>query len=259
MSEASGSPRFAGYIVRNVAAVGAIAVRLAITATAVVPDPIAGIPPCPAATMRRTPFAPNAPPVHPGPADRVSQIRVGWIPWYWAPAAAEVLPNHPPASMITLIAPAALYTQSELAGPPVVDGPSATMTRFAATRPAGRLIVENFGAVLPLYGHWPFEFVGESVRYVPVVPATPVRLTTAAAAVPFPGMASEPVPVTLTSSAPPAPIAPCCLQSGVGEPLLVSHTRTGEIGWNSPATTLDDVGSKYPSTSARALTVPSAL
>ena len=38
------------------------------------------------------------------------------------------------------------------------------MTRFAATSPAVRLIVENFGALLPLYGHCPLELVGERLR-----------------------------------------------------------------------------------------------
>src|SRR5579862_4985177 len=161
MSDASGSATLAGYIVRYVAAVGAIAVRLAMIATAVAP---VGTEPCPATVMSATPLAAIGWPAHPAPPMRVSQMRVGWIAWYWAPAAAVALPNHPPASIRTLIEPAALYTQSDVSLPPGDEGPSPIITRFAATRPAVRLIVENFGALLPLYGHVPLEVVGDRLR-----------------------------------------------------------------------------------------------
>ena len=82
-------------------------------------------------------------------------MRVGWIAWYCAPVGAVPLPNHPPASISTLMYPAALYTHSDVSLPPGDDGPRAIITRFAATKPAVRLIVENFGALVPLYGHCP--------------------------------------------------------------------------------------------------------
>jgi len=61
----------------------------------------------------------------------------GWHDgWNWYPTGLAVtvaLPNQPLASTITLIVPTALNTQSASAGPPGVDGPSSTITRFAST------------------------------------------------------------------------------------------------------------------------------
>src|ERR1022692_639927 len=153
------------------------------------------------------------------PTTRVSQMRVGWIAWYWAPAAAVEPPYQPLASMITLIDPAALKTHSDVLCPPGVDGPSWTMTRFAATSPAERLMLENRGPVFPLYGHWPVDVVAERLRKVRALPATPVRLTTTADAVPSAGTISDPIPipVTLTSIAAPGPRMPCALHAGVGD------------------------------------------
>src|ERR1700693_5703695 len=130
------------------------------------------------------------------------------------------------------------------------------MTRLAATNPAERLTLENCGPCAPLYGHWPGDVVAERLRNVLAVPATPVRLTTTPAALPSAGTLSAPIPipVTLTSIAAPGPRMPCALHTGVGDLLLVSHTRTGAIGWNSPVTVVGGAGSKYPSTSARTLT-----
>src|ERR1700733_9635017 len=81
MSDALGRLTFAGYVTRNVAALGAIAVRLAITATTVVPDVIVGMPPCPA-TVISDATAVTTCSAHPGPPARVSQMRVGWIAGY---------------------------------------------------------------------------------------------------------------------------------------------------------------------------------
>ncbi len=93
---------------------------------------------------------------------RVSQIRVGSSAWYWYPvglAVAVELPYHPLASTSTLMVPAALYTHRASCGPPVLVGPSSTMTRFARTTPGRRLIVE-----VPVGVQWPLESVGKRLR-----------------------------------------------------------------------------------------------
>src|SRR5580704_3317801 len=124
---------------------GETAVRLAMIATTVVGLPTAGIWSCPATVIRRLRLVPMSPLVHDVDATRVSQILVGASAWYWYPAGltgAVALPNQPSASMSTLMLPAELKTQMELSGPPLVAGPSATMTRFACTAPDARLTVE---------------------------------------------------------------------------------------------------------------------
>ena len=75
------------------------------------------------------------------------------------------------------------------------------MTRLASTAPVATLIVETPGSPEQV----PVEDVGYTVRKVGSVPATAVRLSTAAAAAPLAGM----VPcATVTSLVPPWVIAP---------------------------------------------------
>src|SRR5579864_1619014 len=107
-----------------------------------------------------------------------------------------------------LMTPAALKMHTELSGPPVVAGPSATITRLATTAPASRLTVEKGGACAPAYAQEPVGVVGKTVRNVCADPLTPPTFSTAAAA-PVPGMSPAPVPVTLTISGTPLCTAPC--------------------------------------------------
>src|ERR1022692_1235335 len=157
-----------------------------------------------------------------------------------------------------LMMPAALKTQTEVSGAPVVAGPRATITRLATTAAVSRLTVENGGACVPAYEHVPLGVVGKTLRKVCADPLTPPMFKTAAAAF-VPGMASAPVPVTLTTSGTPACNAPCDWQGVVGTWVLVSHTRIGAMEWNSPVGSLAVSGSKYPSTSATTSTDPCAL
>src|SRR5580700_651315 len=115
-----------------------------------------GIPSIPATAMTSVPigrFGHAAPPV------RVSQIRVGVIPWYCAPGVALLLPNQPLASMTTLMMPAALNTQSDVGAAPREAGPSSTITRLASTTPGKRLSVD-----VPVMTHRPLELVGKRLR-----------------------------------------------------------------------------------------------
>src|ERR1700722_14992052 len=106
---------------------------LAMTACTTIPLVVLGTPPSPATCTRRatvgpTPIAPSA---HPIGGKRVSQIRAGAIAWYWNPAVADEVPNHPFASRSTLIEPADVSTQTAVFGP-LGPGPSLTNTRFAS-------------------------------------------------------------------------------------------------------------------------------
>src|ERR1035437_4685149 len=142
-----------------------------------------------------------------------------------------------------LMLPTALSTHTEVSEPPDVAGARATMTRFATTAPAARLSVENGGGCAPVYAHVPFDDVGNTLRYVGAVPATPAMFSTAAATF-VPGIASAPDPVTLTISGCPLSSAPCAWHGVDFAIRLVSHTRTGVIGWNSPVGSLPVSGSK---------------
>src|SRR5579862_1723063 len=102
-----------------------------------------------------------------------------------------------------LMTPAALKMQTEVSGPPLVAGPSATITRLATTAPASRLTVENGGACVPAYAQVPLGVVGKTLRKVWADPLTPPMFSTADAAFAS-GMAPAPVPVTLTISGTPA-------------------------------------------------------
>src|ERR1700733_10235347 len=134
-------------------------------------------------------------------------------------------------------------------GPPVLVGPSLTMTRSARTAPGRRLMVE-----VPVGVQVPFELVGNRLRKVDAVPATPVRFTTAASAVLSLGMPPALATVTTIDFAEPTAAWPSH-EAG----LRVSQTRTGVIGWNRPWNWLDGAWVKYPSASTMTLTLPSAL
>src|ERR1700722_17561867 len=198
---------------------------LAMTACTTIPLVVLGTPPSPATCTRRATVgpAPIAPSAQPIGGLRVSQIRAGAIAWYWSPAAADEVPNHPFASRSTLILPTEFSTHTAGFGP-LGPGPSLTNTRFASIAPATTLMVEALGACV----HVPDVDVGKTVTYVFAVPETAVRLRTAASAVPSDGIA----PVTVTSMGDPATTAPWALHAGVGEVLRVSQTRDGRIGWN---------------------------
>src|ERR1017187_6345068 len=90
--------------------------------------------------------------------------------------------------------------QSASSRPPVTVGPSSTITRFASTAPRPRLSVD-----VPVAVQVPFGLVGNKLRYVEALPATPVRFTTAAPAVPSPG--TPPAVATVTTIDCPAPTA----------------------------------------------------
>src|ERR1700722_587705 len=137
-----------------------------------------------------------------------------------------------------LIFPFDAKTQTAVSGP-LGPGPSSTMTRFASTAPASRLSVDTLGVP-----QVPFESGGYTLTNVEAVPATPVRLRTAAAAVLAPGI--WPPVVTVTSIGLPATRMPCVLHGlDAGVVLRVSHTRTGlPTGWNSPAGVAEAGGSK---------------
>src|ERR1700693_1718485 len=189
------------------------------TATTLVAPPVRGTPPTPAIPIRRLTAAPMTAFRQVAEPTRVSQTRLGATACYWYPVGVAVavgLPYHPLASRITLIVPTALKTHTEVVGPPVNAGPSSTITRFAWTAPARRFKVENGGAWVPVYVQPPFELVGNTLRNVPAVPATPVMLRTAAPAVPLLGIGAAPIAVTLTAIAV-CPSTPCALHTGVGE------------------------------------------
>src|ERR1019366_4864956 len=120
-----------------------------------------------------------------------------------------------------------------------------------------------------LVGQVPLLWVGKTLSHPACVPATAVRLSTAAPALPSVGMlAGAPptplgMPLTFILSTCPGPIvlSALCprLQPLAGCWARVSQTRSGAIGCNSPAGSLDAWGTKYPSTSAPTLTVPGVL
>ncbi len=97
--------------------------------------------------------------------------------------------------------PTALYTHTSVFGPPEWLGPSGTITRLAWTAPAETLIVDDAGWPV---AQVPLLWVGKTLRKVAWLPATAVRLSTAAPAVPSVGMlAGEPLtplgmPLTFT-------------------------------------------------------------
>ena len=107
-------------------------------------------------------------------------------------------------------------------------------------------MVDEAGA---LVAQVPLLWVGKMLSHVACVPATAVRLSTAAPALPSTGMlAGEPptplgIPLTFTSITCPGPIllSVLCprLQPLAGCPVRLSQTRSGTIAWNSPAGLLD--------------------
>src|SRR5579864_3868694 len=157
-----------------------------------------------------------------------------------------MLPNQPLASTSTLIEPTALKTHRASDGPPKLVGPSSTITRFAATAPGSRLIVD-----VPVGLQWPFMSVGKRLRYVDALPATPVRFTTAAPAVPSAGIPAAPTVTTIDFPEPTATLP--------SHDERVSQTRTGVIGWKSPWSGFVGGGAKNPSTSTSTFTLPRPL